>query len=66
MKETKYICDYCKKDITPATGSLAILYYQGQLGHNQVPSEGWQYHYPCFSKLVVLINQFNSSLKVDE
>lgn len=61
MKEVKITCDKCKLSIEPLDksfaghSSLSVLHYSGQLGHNQVPSDGWHFHYSCFCEIVSAI-----------
>lgn len=45
-------CDLCREKIKD---TVCTLYYEGQLGHNRVPSGGWQFHYNCFSVVVTAI-----------
>ena len=65
MKTTKYICDKCKKPIDDKNrshilggGTLSILYYNGSMGHNKVPMDGWQFHYSCFLGVVSSILEY--------
>ena len=67
MRETKFTCDKCKLSIEPldpafkthnvaAAGSLVTLArVSGGMYHNQVPHEGWDFHYLCFSEVVTAI-----------
>ena len=68
-KEVKYICDKCglliDGNTTPEIGGmriagggeLCILTYEGLMGHNKVPMDGWHFHYYCFCEIVRKINE---------
>lgn len=54
-------CDKCGLSIEPrdemyrGVGEMVTLYYNSMLGHNQVPLNGWQFHYSCFSVVVAAV-----------
>lgn len=49
MISTVITCDKCGQEIKD---SVCTLLYDGLLGHNQVPPNGWQFHYNCFCVVV--------------
>lgn len=67
MKNTVIACDKCGLTIEPLDsafdtqrvaggGSLATLArIGGGMGHNQVPFDGWHFHYLCFCDVVEAI-----------
>lgn len=55
MREVKTTCDVCGEIIGDRETPCA-LYFQSSLGHNQVPVNGWDFHYRCFSKVLRAIN----------
>lgn len=74
MRTTTIICDRCGLSIEPLDpafdrqrvaggGSLASLgRTSGGVGHNQVPYDGWDFHYLCFC---VVVSAIVATLKVD-
>ncbi len=73
MRDIKYSCDSCGKiidgkaiDNIAGGGTLCVLNYEGSLYHNQVPQNGWHYHYSCFCKVVRAINALNLSAGASE
>lgn len=65
MKTVTITCDKCGE---PIKDSVCGLVYTGPLGHNQIPTEGWHFHYKCLSQVVdVILKTFvttNSESKV--
>lgn len=74
MKEVKYTCDKCKLVIDGSTtpenqeisrmrilggGELCTLVYSGIMGHNEVPVDGWHFHYFCFLSIPTILNNLN-------
>lgn len=67
MKQVQITCDRCGLSIEPLDsaynaqraaggGSLVVLERtNGGMGHNQVPLNGWHFHYLCFCDVVTAI-----------
>ncbi len=61
MRTVTTICDRCKKEVEPNDASVTLS-WQCLLGHNQVPSGGWHYHYDCaFTELPDILKKFNET-----
>lgn len=64
MKEVRITCDKCKLSIEPlsekfdgqhmlgAETLVTLARVGGGWGHNQVPVDGWHFHYLCFHSVV--------------
>lgn len=67
MRNTRTVCDKCGLSVEPLDtkfntqhvaggGSLVVLARtNGGMGHNQVPLDGWHFHYLCFCEVVKAI-----------
>ena len=60
MREFKCFCDRCGKQLKDS--SICNLSYEGLLGHNQIPIEGWDFCYSCLS---IITNLINKNIKKD-
>lgn len=71
MRKVTITCDKCKLLIEPldsnfqgSGNSLSVLSYNGLLGHNQVPSDGWHFHYACLCEIVLaILRELNQAVK---